>query len=607
MANQFLIKSTMAAMRAMSTSEKNDLQIGVYEGVLLLGYYEKGDTPAPIIYYLTDTTADDDCGSIIHSNGVKLVHNFTGDVGVKYFGARDGFSSDQGVQYAIYYAIKNQLNLDLNGGRYLIDTKLIIIRIIDTEPYKEKFIIKNGKLITTTDVPLLWGETYDVKASQLVEFHNVKFGSTSTNGYVLKNNTIIRTSFVGCDFVGIKFVNSIRHLQSLYFINCNIREWKGRWFEASDGLYDIKFNTCLIETGDEFLYIKKGFVNGLANLYISGCCIEGMNGAAIQFTGAAGITITGCYFEHNKYGDIISLGSVANDNIDYGLNIENNFMYTSGSVAEENVLGYGYWHIVLFKVQGANIKGNNCTGNLAYVKSSVSDIDFHNAVFGGVESNLSNKRGITKSYFGPDTSPSSVNYDLVIEKGSIIYNNNYSDGQPVYWICLSRGNHSTAIWKPIYTSTISHKGTVLLGNEDLNSTLFRVSNAIYFPVAQANWLTTGLNFPTIARGALEVLYSNNGNTLDCIQRYTTIHDGDSITNIYTRRYQGTTGGWTVWVRNDNVIATPAGYGVVKQSAAVPNAVSAEATDLNTAIKLVNELKNKFNSKLIADRNSGQQG
>jgi len=51
MANQFLIKSTMAAMRAMSTSEKNDLQIGVYEGVLLLGYYEKGDTPAPIIYY----------------------------------------------------------------------------------------------------------------------------------------------------------------------------------------------------------------------------------------------------------------------------------------------------------------------------------------------------------------------------------------------------------------------------------------------------------------------------------------------------------------------------------------------------------------------------
>ncbi|MDR2274865.1 MAG: hypothetical protein LBF27_28410 [Sphingobacterium sp.] len=49
MANQFLVKETMADMRGLSAAEITALQNGTYEGVQLLGYYEKGDTPEPIL------------------------------------------------------------------------------------------------------------------------------------------------------------------------------------------------------------------------------------------------------------------------------------------------------------------------------------------------------------------------------------------------------------------------------------------------------------------------------------------------------------------------------------------------------------------------------
>jgi hypothetical protein len=81
MTNQFLIKNTLQEMRGLSADEIDGLKgtNPIYAGVNLLGYYEKGDTPAPIIYYLAPTTPDpgaDDGGSIIDLVTVKLVHEF---------------------------------------------------------------------------------------------------------------------------------------------------------------------------------------------------------------------------------------------------------------------------------------------------------------------------------------------------------------------------------------------------------------------------------------------------------------------------------------------------------------------------------------------------
>ncbi|ATN07347.1 hypothetical protein CRN76_19095 [Chryseobacterium indologenes] len=95
MSFQCIVKNTMAEMKNLSAAEITDLQNGVYKGVCLQGYYEKGDTPAPVIYYLSSTAGTDDAGSIIETGGIKLEHNFAHDLDVSYFGVKgDGTYND---------------------------------------------------------------------------------------------------------------------------------------------------------------------------------------------------------------------------------------------------------------------------------------------------------------------------------------------------------------------------------------------------------------------------------------------------------------------------------------------------------------------------------
>ena len=90
----FLEKDTMQAMRDLSPVEVLLLKMEYYKGVKLNGYYDKNDTPAPIEYYLSDTADLDDGGSVIVVGDIKLEHEFTSDIHVKYFGAKcDGFSN----------------------------------------------------------------------------------------------------------------------------------------------------------------------------------------------------------------------------------------------------------------------------------------------------------------------------------------------------------------------------------------------------------------------------------------------------------------------------------------------------------------------------------
>ena len=113
MANQFLIKDTMQLMKNLSSTEIAALEDGTYAGVQLLGYYEKADTPAPIIYYLAPPTPDpgiDDGGSVIVTTvGNKLVHHFD-IVFPEYFGAKgDGLTDDSAaIIKANRYAVKRK-------------------------------------------------------------------------------------------------------------------------------------------------------------------------------------------------------------------------------------------------------------------------------------------------------------------------------------------------------------------------------------------------------------------------------------------------------------------------------------------------------------------
>ncbi|GEM_PF-2496651 len=115
MANQFLVKETLAAMQGISAIEITALQNGTYEGVELLGYYEKGDTPAPIKYYLAAATPGpeaDDGGSLIVVSGIGLIHEFCDRVDVSYFGAIGGVVDClERINRAIVYAQNNNVKI----------------------------------------------------------------------------------------------------------------------------------------------------------------------------------------------------------------------------------------------------------------------------------------------------------------------------------------------------------------------------------------------------------------------------------------------------------------------------------------------------------------
>lgn len=83
---EFIEKDTMSQFRAISEREIWAIQQGYYKGVRLNGYYSKGDTPAPIEYYLSNTTSADDGGAIISVGDIRLESNFVGRVDVQYYG-----------------------------------------------------------------------------------------------------------------------------------------------------------------------------------------------------------------------------------------------------------------------------------------------------------------------------------------------------------------------------------------------------------------------------------------------------------------------------------------------------------------------------------------
>ncbi|GEM_PF-6274697 len=114
MANQFLVKATMAAMRGLSAAEITALQNGTYEGVQLLGYYQKGDTPAPIEYYLSNTSRIDDGGSVVEIQGIKLEHAFGNKIDVRYFGISENLSDN-----TLYFT---------NLASYITDGQLILFK-----------------------------------------------------------------------------------------------------------------------------------------------------------------------------------------------------------------------------------------------------------------------------------------------------------------------------------------------------------------------------------------------------------------------------------------------------------------------------------------------
>lgn len=147
----FLEKDTMAQMRALTSYEILLLKAGVYKGVKLNGYYTKNDTPKPIEYVISSTSETDDGGSVIVIGDVKLEHKFTGDVDVRYFGAKSG----EVINNIFDNAQKNTNSLIIDDY-YTQNAPLVISKSnfslsITNKGYLHSNITQNGNGITVGD------------------------------------------------------------------------------------------------------------------------------------------------------------------------------------------------------------------------------------------------------------------------------------------------------------------------------------------------------------------------------------------------------------------------------------------------------------------------
>lgn len=121
----FLEKDTMVQMRALTAFEILLLKAGVYKGVTLNGYYTEGDTPAPIQYFISQTSSVDDGGSVIVVDDIKLEHKFVGFLDVRYYGVfSDGVERTSAINTLISYASLNNCIVEFTEPEYLVNSRL---------------------------------------------------------------------------------------------------------------------------------------------------------------------------------------------------------------------------------------------------------------------------------------------------------------------------------------------------------------------------------------------------------------------------------------------------------------------------------------------------
>jgi hypothetical protein len=247
--------------------------------------------------------------------------SITQGINVKSFGAVcDGITDDTAaVQAAINYCAANNWPTLLVTGKCKITSSLIINRLVDQN--SDEFVIMgigpDAGFFTAGNV-VIFNSTLPYTTapqSEFVTFLNIRFESSSffNASYVLSPN-FLRIKFQNCVFFLIRCVISPIYSQTLYFLDCNIRNNPPNFINVN-GLYDVKFTHCIIENG--FTIVRCiDLVRGTNGLSFTSCVIEGIQGSICDITGATGFALTNCHLESNFSPDFnFFAGTIQNKSI----------------------------------------------------------------------------------------------------------------------------------------------------------------------------------------------------------------------------------------------------------------------------------------------------
>ncbi|WP_223577862.1 hypothetical protein [Sphingobacterium sp. GVS05A] len=153
------------------------------------------------------------------------------------------------------------------------------------------------------------------------------------------------------------------------------------------------------------------------------------------------------------------------------------------------------------------------------------------------------------------------------------------------------------------SQSVSFRRNLIAGENigDANHDTFSISGLYNITNDTIAASIIGLPVGAAAAGTLKVEVANLVAT-----RYYMPSRSTGNSNIYIQKISHNIAGeWLTMITSKNV-ADVNTAGIMKQSGAVADIISQNATDLPTVLTLVNELKQQFNSKLASDRLSGQQ-
>lgn len=117
----FVVVENIQELKTLAPNYIEGLKSGKFKGVQILGYYEKNDTPSPIIYYLSDTIEPENGGSIFETSDIKLEHVFTGATNVLYWGLKrnnNSFSNNIVAKKMWDYCITTKTDILFPSGVY---------------------------------------------------------------------------------------------------------------------------------------------------------------------------------------------------------------------------------------------------------------------------------------------------------------------------------------------------------------------------------------------------------------------------------------------------------------------------------------------------------
>lgn len=624
----FIEKDTIAEMRDLSSREIWALQNGYYKGVTLNGYHE--DEPKfdkPINYYLSETTAEDDGGSVIEVGDIKLEHKFEGELRAEYFGF--GYSSNSPTDN------KNTLQQAFNASlKYNVKTTIIPKGVHEIVGGGVEYKIPDSELWFEGELKLA-----DGSASGEVQF--IKYQADNITVYNQRfdgnrdNNTMNTVAGTQCNFslYGInnpKFIGgySKNSLQS----HCH---------STAENL--IMEDYDLLRAGEHGLYLTLAVGQPkqrvtLRNVRIIGFGL-GHSGTSVSIRSIRNGIYENCIFDateelkpenipllqmivdyrdaplsegetfmHSFYnckflsGDKVTTGIRCHANSGVAADTEANIIKGRGVYLYGGIVEYPTFEGVVY-AESVVIKPKTPMG-----VSRLSKV-FKNCIFDNI------------LHFRPVFPTSSIldscefnNTNEVVVSG-ILFDFNHSsvvDGT----IC----NIKNCTFRDFTTSTtngiirnanINNNKIILEGSKLINCTnavlIFSGSSPNNVIINNSDLTQSGVRL-RFDSSVTPKLVANN----DFVKLRGTTAERPSGTTVYVGMlYDNTTTGvleeynGTAWV-SKTPNATTTVKGVVNQSSKVDDVSSPNATDLATAITLINELKTKLNSKLSVDRASGQQ-